>query len=133
MTVEFYATSTAIASGTTFSLPRAGFIQILSSGKPGTPPCKSGQLEKDLELEVSSLRHAARLIIFEIMIWIELSHLVASRSPLIVRVDPDLVQIEKQARWKANAAISPGREMIHEPNILTVGKCPATLPRSSSV
>jgi hypothetical protein len=46
---------------------RAGFIQILSSGKSGTPPCKSEQLEKDLGLEASSLRHAARLIIFEIM------------------------------------------------------------------
>ena len=46
----------------------AGFIQILSSGESGTPPCKSGQLEKDLGLESSSLRHAARLIIFEIMI-----------------------------------------------------------------
>src|SRR5437899_1888488 len=33
----------------------------------GTPPCKSGQLEKDLGLEVSSARHAARLIIFKIM------------------------------------------------------------------
>jgi len=49
-------------------LPKAGFIQILSPGKPGTPPCKSGQLEKDLELEASSVRHAAGLIIFEIMI-----------------------------------------------------------------
>ena len=59
-------------SGTTFSLPRAGFIQIPSPGKLRAPPCKSGQLEKDLELEASSVRHAARLIIFEIMIWIEL-------------------------------------------------------------
>jgi hypothetical protein len=39
----------------------------LPLGKSGTPPCKSGQLEKDLGLEASSLRHAARLIIFEIM------------------------------------------------------------------
>jgi hypothetical protein len=31
------------------------------------PPCKSGQLKKDLGLEVSSARHAARLIIFEVM------------------------------------------------------------------
>src|SRR5205823_6349324 len=38
-----------------------------SRAKPETPPCKSGQLEKDLGLEASSLRHAARLIIFEIM------------------------------------------------------------------
>ena len=47
--------------------PKAGFVQILSSGKSGTPPCKSGQLEKDLGLEVSSARHAARLMIFNIM------------------------------------------------------------------
>jgi hypothetical protein len=39
----------------------------LPPGKSGTPPCKSGQLEKDLGLEASSLRHAALLIIFEIM------------------------------------------------------------------
>jgi hypothetical protein len=39
----------------------------LPPGKSGTPPCKSGQWEKDLGLEASSLRHAARLIIFEIM------------------------------------------------------------------
>src|SRR5207249_6913278 len=39
----------------------------VTPGKSGTPPCKSGQLEKDLGLEASSLRHAARLIIFEIM------------------------------------------------------------------
>jgi len=38
----------------------------LPPGKSGTPPCKSGQLEKDLGLEVSSDRHAA-LIIFEFM------------------------------------------------------------------
>src|SRR5438132_7507691 len=48
-------------------LPRARSIQILPPGKPGTPPCKSGQLEKDLGLEASSARHAARLIISEIM------------------------------------------------------------------
>jgi hypothetical protein len=39
----------------------------LTPGKSGTPPCKSGQLEKELGLEASSLRHASRLIIFEIM------------------------------------------------------------------
>src|SRR4029077_9268911 len=39
----------------------------VTPGKSGTPPCKSGQLEKDLGLEASSLRHAARLIIFEFM------------------------------------------------------------------
>src|SRR5439155_26670783 len=31
------------------------------------PPCKSGQLKKDLGLEVSSARHAARLEISEVM------------------------------------------------------------------
>ena len=38
--------------------------------KFGTPPCKSGQLEKDLGLEVSSARpaaRAARLMTFEFM------------------------------------------------------------------
>src|SRR5260370_30676309 len=50
---------------------RAGFIKILSPGKPGTAPCKSGQLEKDLELEVSSFRHATRLIIFECVMRFE--------------------------------------------------------------
>ena len=91
-------------------------MQILSPGKPGTPPCKSGQLEKDLGLEVSSVRHAARLIIFEIMIWIQLSQLGALRSPLIVRVDPNLVHVEEGARSRANAATSPDREMIPEPS-----------------
>jgi hypothetical protein len=52
--------------GTTF-FTNSGFKRILSRANPGTPPCRSGQLEKDLGLEASSLRHAARLIIFEIM------------------------------------------------------------------
>jgi hypothetical protein len=38
---------------------RAGFIQILSSGKSGTPPCKSRQLEKDLGLEAISQTYCA--------------------------------------------------------------------------
>jgi hypothetical protein len=42
----------------------------VTPAKSGTPPCKSGQLEKDLGLEASSLRHAERLIIFEIMIYV---------------------------------------------------------------
>ena len=46
---------------------KAGFVQILSSAKSGTPPCKSGQLKKELGLEAISLKHAARLVIFEIM------------------------------------------------------------------
>ncbi len=32
------AAATAIAGGTPFLLPKAGFIQILSWGKSGTPP-----------------------------------------------------------------------------------------------
>jgi hypothetical protein len=39
----------------------------LPSARCGTPPCKSGQLKKDLGLEASSSRHAARLVIVEIM------------------------------------------------------------------
>ena len=35
--------------------------QARRGGKRGTPPCKSGQLKKDLGLEVSSARHAVRL------------------------------------------------------------------------
>ena len=64
---EFYGTSTANCRRADLFFPKAGFKRILSRAKPGTPPCKSGQLEKDLGLEASSLRHAARLIIFEIM------------------------------------------------------------------
>ena len=64
---EFYGTSTVNCRLANLFFPKAGFVQILSSGKSGTPPCKSGQLEKDLGLVASSLRHAALLIIFEIM------------------------------------------------------------------
>src|SRR4029453_17217760 len=39
----------------------------LPPGKSGTPPCKSGQLEKDLGLEVSSARQGGRIILFEFM------------------------------------------------------------------
>jgi hypothetical protein len=55
-----------------------GFIQILPPSKRGTPPCKSGQLKKDLGWEASSARHAARLIIFEIMT----SFFVGSGAPV---------------------------------------------------
>jgi hypothetical protein len=41
--------------------------RFYSEASPEQPPCKSGQLEKDLGLQASSLRHAARLIIFKIM------------------------------------------------------------------
>src|SRR6266404_790352 len=64
---EFQGTSTANCPRAELFFPKTGFVQILSSGKSGTPPCRSGQLEKDLGLEASSLRHAARLIIFQIM------------------------------------------------------------------
>jgi hypothetical protein len=64
---NFRAQALQLPGGTTFLYPKAGFVQIRPSGKSGTPPCKSGQLEKDLGLEASALRHAARLIIFEIM------------------------------------------------------------------
>ena len=64
---EFQGTSTANCRRADLFFPEAGFVQILSSDKSGTPPCKSGQLEKDLGLEASSRRQAVRLIIFEIM------------------------------------------------------------------
>ena len=69
-----------LPSGRPF-LPRSGFIQILPPGKFGTPPCKSGQLEKDLGSEVSSARQAARLIIFEIMRSFFVGFKCPSRSP----------------------------------------------------
>src|SRR5207237_8370754 len=64
---EFLGTSTANCRRDDLFFPKTGFVQVLSSGRSGTPPCKSGQFEKDLGLEASSLRHAARLIIFDIM------------------------------------------------------------------
>ena len=42
----------------------AGSRSGIFPAKP-EPPCKSGQLKKDLGLEMSSARHAARLIISE--------------------------------------------------------------------
>lgn len=41
-------------------------FEWVPSGRPG-PPCKSGQLKKDLGLEMSSARHAARPIVSEFM------------------------------------------------------------------
>src|SRR4030095_13407227 len=38
----------------------------LPPGKSGTPPCKSGQLEKDLGLEVSSARQACAANTFRV-------------------------------------------------------------------
>jgi len=64
---EFYGTKHRKLRTTDLFFPKAGFVQILSSGKSEIPPCKSGQLKKDLGLEASSLRHAVRLTIFEIM------------------------------------------------------------------
>src|SRR4029077_12885257 len=58
---------TATASGRPFFYLDRPSYRFYLPGKSGTSPCKSGQLEKDLELEVSSARHAAPLIIFEIM------------------------------------------------------------------
>ena len=64
---DFWGTSTASCRRADLFLPTAGFKRILSRSKPGTPPCKSGQLEKDLGLQASSLRQSALLITFEIM------------------------------------------------------------------
>src|SRR5437867_11463950 len=38
---------------------------------------------------------------FVLPFWIELKPLCALRSPLIVRVDPNLVQVEERAWWNA--------------------------------
>ena len=60
----------------------------VTPGKSGTPPCKSGQLEKDLGLEASSLGHAARLIIFEITMKSEPSRRIALTA-YVARSYPD--------------------------------------------
>jgi hypothetical protein len=72
----------------------------LPPGKSGTPPCKSGQLEKDLGLEVSSARQAARLIIFEIM----RSFFVGSSAPITHL--PDLRYTGTNARNLRTLAVS---------------------------
>ena len=54
------------AGHTTFTSLSAGSRSGIFPAKP-EPPCKSGQLKKDLGLEMSSARHAARLEISEVM------------------------------------------------------------------
>ena len=83
---------------------------------------------KDLGLEASSPQTYCAVNNFRDHDLIQLRPSWRVPSTVIVRVDLNLVQIEKQARWKANAATSPDREMIQEPNILTVGKCLAPCP-----
>jgi hypothetical protein len=55
----------------------------LPPGKAATPPCRSGQLEKDLGLEVSSARQAAGLIIVEFIG----SFFVSSSAPVAHLLD----------------------------------------------
>jgi hypothetical protein len=50
-----------------------------SPAERGEPPCKSEQLKKDLGLEVSSARHAARLVIFEFMRFFSLVEILQFR------------------------------------------------------
>src|SRR6266480_7515183 len=69
----------------------------VTSGKSGTPPCKSGQLEKDLGLEARSLRHAARLIIFEIMKSFFVGSSCSSHSPCGFAIHRD-ERTERSAR-----------------------------------
>lgn len=57
----------------------------VTPGKSETPPCKSGQLKKDFGLEASSLKHAARSIIFDIMFY------VAPQVAALTRPDPRCV------------------------------------------
>src|SRR5438132_2572827 len=53
----------------------------VTPSKSGTPPCKSGQLEKDLGLEVSSARQAARLIIFKVIKFFFVGFKCSNHSP----------------------------------------------------
>jgi hypothetical protein len=73
-TAQLLTTSTSSVSVVSRLLPAPpSKLQAARSQLPSPPsdepepPCKSGQLKKDLGLEVSSARHAARLVIFEIM------------------------------------------------------------------
>jgi hypothetical protein len=69
-------------------------------------------LEKDLGLEVSSVRHAARRIIFEIMIWIQLKPSRCIALTAYCQSRPESCAVDEQTRWKAKSATSPDREMI---------------------
>ena len=60
----------------------------VTPGKSGTPPCKSGQLEKDLGLEVSSARQAA-LIIFEVIKFFFVGFKCSNHSPSGVAIHRD--------------------------------------------
>ena len=53
----------------------------VTPGKSETPPCKSGQLEKDLGLEVSSAKQAARLIIFDVIKFFFVGSSRSNHSP----------------------------------------------------
>jgi len=61
----------------------------VTPGKSGTPPCKSGQLEKDLGLEVSSARQATRLIIFEVIKFFFVGFKCSNHSPSGVAIHRD--------------------------------------------
>src|SRR5438477_11758328 len=104
-------------------LPRAGSIQILPPGKPGTPPCKSGQLEKDLGLEVSSARHAARLIIFEIMRsffrWLKCSSPAWNQEPSSRgALSSRLASVDSGLQLNLEIALSGASAKVKPPNRL---------------
>ena len=77
---------------------------ILLLGNFGTPPCKSGQLEKDLGLEFCSARHAARLLIFDIMMFFLSLQMLQPRTdqepPSRGRMMPSLWLIQAQGGLK---------------------------------
>jgi len=97
------------------------------------PPCMSGQLEKDLGLEVSSVKHAARLIIFEIMVWIELKPSWRIAFTAYCQSRP-----WSCADWETGPVEGKRRDFTRSRNdsvaeYFDCRKMSGTLPRSSSV
>ena len=104
----------------------------VTPGKSGTPPCKSGQLEKDLGLEASSAKQAARLIIFDVIKFF----FVGSSAPITHL--PDLRYTGTNAR---NASARSPLVLVHyftltsiafDLAIGVVGRCTFSTPSWNS-
>jgi hypothetical protein len=104
----------------------------VTPGKSGTPVCKSGQLEKDLGLEVSSAKQAARLIIFDVIKFF----FVGSSAPITHL--PDLRYTGTNARNAS--ARSPSvlehyatlTSMAFDLGLAVVGRCTFSTPSRNS-
>ena len=84
--------------------------RILVLGKLGTPPCRSGQLKKDLGLEVSSVRDAVRLM-FEIM-RSSLSLVQEVPAPRPQKGPHEVRPRASAGAWKSRKAVSQRRSSL---------------------